>query len=153
MALMNLSRLLTHPERFIQPVSPEILEEESDEPEIILESHLQQALSLINALDLIKGQVDSAAELIDQKLDATRNKILLANMLISTITLCLSVGTLVGGFMGMNVTNHIEEDPNAFAQITFGTLTGIACLFAFILSILYYSGTIVPTASADNMEL
>lgn len=153
MALMNLSRLLTHPERFIQPVSPEILEEESDEPEIILESHLQQALTLINALDLIKGQVDSAAELIDQKLDATRNKILLANMLISTITLCLSVGTLVGGFMGMNVTNHIEDDPDAFAQITYGTLTGCACLFGFILSILYYSGTIAPSAAADNMEL
>lgn len=36
MALMNLSRLLTAPERFIQPVPDEILEEESDEPELIL---------------------------------------------------------------------------------------------------------------------
>lgn len=36
MALMNLSRLLTNPEIFIQPVSPEVLEEESDEPELIL---------------------------------------------------------------------------------------------------------------------
>jgi magnesium transporter len=147
MALMNLSHLLTHPERFIQPVSPEILETESDEPEIILESHLQQALSLINALDLIQGQVDTAAELIDQKLDATRNKILLANMLISTISLCLSVGMLVGGFFGMNLKNHIENDPDAFAQITFGTIASITCLFAFILSILYSSGTIAPSAS------
>jgi magnesium transporter len=34
---MNLSRLLTHPERFLQPVPEEILREESDEPELILE--------------------------------------------------------------------------------------------------------------------
>lgn len=38
MALMNLSHLITHPERFIQPVSAQILEEESDEPELILVS-------------------------------------------------------------------------------------------------------------------
>lgn len=36
MALMNLSRLITHPERFIQPVARAVLEEESDEPELIL---------------------------------------------------------------------------------------------------------------------
>jgi magnesium transporter len=38
MALMNLTRLITHPERFIQPVPASILEEESDEPELILVS-------------------------------------------------------------------------------------------------------------------
>jgi magnesium transporter len=38
LALCNLSRLISHPERFIQPVSPQILEEESDEPELILVS-------------------------------------------------------------------------------------------------------------------
>jgi magnesium transporter len=38
MALMNLSRLISHPDRFIQPVSPQVLEEESDEPELILVS-------------------------------------------------------------------------------------------------------------------
>ncbi|KAL7432694.1 hypothetical protein ACHAXH_008496, partial [Discostella pseudostelligera] len=52
MALMNLSRLVTHPERFVQPVSQAILHEESDEPELILEAYLQQASSIVNALDL-----------------------------------------------------------------------------------------------------
>jgi len=81
MALMNLSRLLTNPERFIQPVPEEVLEEESDEPELILgrfpsltpaadilkpdifaillvhaEANLQIGLSLVNALDLVDGQ-------------------------------------------------------------------------------------------------
>jgi magnesium transporter len=38
MALCNLSRLITHPERFVQPVSAQVLEEESDEPELIFVS-------------------------------------------------------------------------------------------------------------------
>jgi magnesium transporter len=60
MALMNLSRLVTHPENFVQPISPEMLEIESDEPELVLESNLHDALTLSNALDLIQGQVDAA---------------------------------------------------------------------------------------------
>jgi hypothetical protein len=60
MALMNLSRLVTHPENFVQPISPEMLEIESDEPELVLESNLHNALTLSNALDLIQGQVDTA---------------------------------------------------------------------------------------------
>jgi hypothetical protein len=57
---MNLSRLVTHPENFVQPISPEMLEIESDEPELVLESNLHNALTLSNALDLIQGQVDTA---------------------------------------------------------------------------------------------
>ena len=60
MALMNLSRLVTHPENFVQPISQELLEIESDEPELVLESNLHNALTLSNALDLIQGQVDTA---------------------------------------------------------------------------------------------
>lgn len=40
MALMNLSRLITHPERFVQTVTEEVLEEEAGEPSLILEAHL-----------------------------------------------------------------------------------------------------------------
>lgn len=64
MTLMNLSRLLTHPERFLQPVSQEILHEESDEPELILEAYLQQALSIVNELDLLKAQIMTTQEQI-----------------------------------------------------------------------------------------
>ncbi|GMH53614.1 hypothetical protein TL16_g01490 [Triparma laevis f. inornata] len=42
LALMNLSRLVSDPERFVQPVSREVLEEEGDEPELILEAYSQQ---------------------------------------------------------------------------------------------------------------
>ena len=125
---MNLSRLLTHPERFIQPVPTEVLEEESDEPELILESHLQHALSLANSLELIRGQIDTAAKLVEQNLDATRNKILLANMVISSLALGIQVASLVGAIFGMNLTNHLEDDPDAFAKVTWITVGGATSL-------------------------
>lgn len=148
---MNLSRLITHPEIFIQPVPPEVLEEESDEPELILESHLQVGLSLTNALDLIQGQVETAAELVDQKLDSIRNKILLANMILTVFTLCLTLYSLVGSIFGMNLPNPREQDPDAFLEVTFGTLCGCVALFFVILAVLWYSGTIPgPRISGFN---
>lgn len=142
MALMNLSRLLTHPERFIQPVPQEVLEEESDEPELILEAHLQTALTLMNSLDLIKGQIDTASELLDQRLDSIRNKILLANVFVSILSLCAASISVVGSIFGMNLRNHIEQDPRAFIQVTFGSIAGAVVLGLAIIYTLVRAGAI-----------
>jgi len=91
MALMNLSRIITHPHRFIQPVPAEVLEEESDEPELILEANLQIGLSLKNALNLIDGQVDSTSDLVNRYMDDVRNRILWANVLLTVVTVCLAL--------------------------------------------------------------
>ena len=100
---MNLTRLQTHPERFMYPVSAEVLEEESDEPELILESYLQEGLSLVNVLDSIQGQIDTAAELVDQRLDSVRNRILMANMVLTAFSVAVAIASVVGSFFGMNV--------------------------------------------------
>ena len=142
MALMNLSRLLTHPELFIQPVPAEVLEEESDEPELILESFLQQGLSLVNAMGLIEGQINTAAELVDQKLDAARNKILLANTVITTIALCVDCAMVVSSMFGMNLTNHLEDSDSAFIKVTFWTLAGSVLLFFFTMFVMDRTGAL-----------
>jgi hypothetical protein len=145
MALMNLSRLLTHPEKFIQPVPQQVLEEESDEPELILEAYLQITFTLENALDLIQGQIDTASELVDQKLDAVRNRILYANMVISVLSLCVASASLVGSIFGMNLTNGLETDRDAFKQVTATTISGSIVLGFLIIAVLVYSGTIPRT--------
>jgi magnesium transporter len=145
MALMNLSRLLSHPDRFIKPVSPQILEEESNEPELILEASMQTGLTLTNALHLIQGQIDTASELVDQKLDSVRNKILFANMIISVFSLCVASASLVGSIFGMNLTNGLEFDNNAFKQVAAGTVCGAFFMCAFIMTALIYSGAIPQT--------
>ena len=149
MALMNLSRLLTHPERFIQPVSQTILDEESDEPELILESHLHTSLTVMNALEVLQGQINNAKELVDQQQDATRNHLLLANMVISIVSLCVSVASLVGSLFGMNLPNPYETSASSFRTVTYGTVGATTLLCGLILAILWWSGTIPRTASVS----
>jgi hypothetical protein len=146
MALMNLSRLVTHPERFIQPVPDEILAEESDEPELILEAYLQHALSTVNAMDFVKSAITNTEELVALQLDSLRNKLLYINTLVSLLTLSISCASLVGSFMGMNVPNHLEDDPNAFRQIIFGTMFGALGL-ALLFLILFQMTGALPSGS------
>jgi magnesium transporter len=145
MALMNLSRLWTHPERFVQSVSQRILSEESDEPELILEAHLHMALTLTNHLDLIQGKIRTAKELMDQQLDVRRNKLLLAEMLISVFILCITLATLVGAFFGMNVEipPSIHTYPKGFEFVVLYSCLGGLILFVLIIMILFmYTGAI-----------
>jgi magnesium transporter len=144
MALMNLSRLLTHPERFIQPVPEEILNEESDEPELILEAHLQHAFSLTNSLDLVQSEIQTTHELINQRLDSVRNRLLLANMIISIGSLCVAGASFIGSLFGMNVPNWLEDDPTAFGNIVMGTCLGMISLVLAFGFILWFAG-ILPS--------
>jgi hypothetical protein len=160
MALMNLSRLLTHPERFIQPVPQTVLDEESDEPELIIESNLQIGLSLLNVLQLLQGQVTSAKELVDQKQDATRNKLLFANMLLSVFSLCTTLAATVGSFFGMNVRLPVGDeeptnDPAAyrpFHSIVYGTVGAAVTLCCFIMAVLWFTGTIPRTVKVPKTK-
>jgi len=136
LALMNLSRLITHPDRFIQPVSSGVLHEESDEPELILEAYLQQGLSSVNALELLKGVISHTDELVNQKLDSIRNRLLYVNTLVSLLSLCVASASLVGSFMGMNLTNHLETDENAFRQFVIYTLVG--CFGMLLVLIIFF---------------
>lgn len=148
MALMNLSRLLTHPERFVQPVSQEILQEESDEPELILEAYLQQALSIVNELELLKAQIMTTQEQISMTLDAMRNKLLYINTLLSLAALCVAIGSFIGSIFGMNLHNPYEDDTDVgsiwFLRVTIGTSVGLIVLF-FVLAWVFYLQTSTST--------
>jgi magnesium transporter len=101
MALMNLSRLLTHPDRFVQPVPQATLEEESDEPELILEAHLQRGHTLTNALSLVQGQINSTEDFAVRKSDTIRNRLLYINMVVSVVSLSVGLGSFIGSMYGM----------------------------------------------------
>ena len=144
MTLMNLSRLLSHPERFIQPVSQEILHEESDEPELILEAYLQQALSIVNELDLLKGQIMTTEEQISMTLDAIRNRLLYINTLLSVASLCVASGSFVGSLFGMNLINPLDESGTAFFSVTIGTCVAMALLWVTLSWVFFQAANISP---------
>jgi magnesium transporter len=146
LSLMNLSRLITHPELFIQPVPRAVLEEESDEPELILEVFMQQALSIHNQLDLLKSQVTTSEELMAMQLDTVRNRLLLIDAIISIVSLTVSIAALVGSIYGMNVIIGVEDDPNAFTKIVAGS--SVACVILLLLFLfIFYRALALPNVN------
>ena len=130
LALMNLSRLMTDPERFRQPVPQAVLEEEGDEPELILEAYSQQALGTASSLKLLSANVASTEALVLMSLDAVRNRLLAYNTFLALLSTCLAMCTLVSGFFGMNLENKLEDSDGAFVQVVTWTMVGagIACI-------------------------
>ena len=142
MALMNLSRLVTHPQRFIYPVSRAVLSEESEDSELILEAYLQQALSEYNALGLLRGNIIHAEDQVLMKLDTIRNRILYVNNIVTILGLCLTFAACIASFYGMNLQNNREESPNAFA-VTFA-IAAVASTVIFA----YFMRMIDPSPSS-----
>jgi len=141
MALMNLSRLITHPERFVLPASQDILSAESDEPELILESYLQQAFCASNSLELLTSKIATTEELVEIRLDTIRNRLLFVTTILTLIMSFLAACSLVGAIFGCNLWNGLEESPTAFSHIWIGTLSSAATLFTFIFLFFWKNST------------
>ena len=152
MTLMNLSRLLTHPERFLQPVSKEIMHEESDEPELILEAYLQEALGIVNEMDSLKKQIVTTEEQISMTLDAIRNKLLYINTLLSVASLAVSVGSFIGSIFGMNLTNGLETEERTWMEVTVGTIVGMVLMWA-VLSWIFYRAANIQKSDLGKKDL
>jgi magnesium transporter len=141
MALMNLSKLITHPERFVFPTSPDILRAESDAPELIIESYLQQAFSASNSLELLNGKIATTEELVEIKLDTIRNRLLFVTTCLTLVTTILAACSLVGAIFGTNLYNGLEDSPTAFSQIWIGTMTGAFIIFILIFVVFWKKST------------
>ena len=145
LALMNLSRLITHPERFIQPVPEDVIHEESDEPELILEAYVQHGLSSINALSHLSSKIQSTEDAVSMKLDTIRNRLLFINTFVSLVSTSIAASSLIGSIFGMNLINHLEESDTAFAQVVIGTaLSGLCILFG--LSFMFFRAATSPVS-------
>ena len=158
LALMNLSRLVTHPERFVSPISLQILDEESDKPELILESYVEQIHSLMNSVRLLNDRMKSTSMHIQFKLDRIQNRLLFLTTLFNAINLVLATGIVIFGFFGMNLSvpestqtlNYIfyhdqmwPYSTGTFNRILCGTLAALALLCLVLVSIVcspWFSG-------------
>lgn len=146
MALMNLNRLITHPNRFIQPVSEEVLVEESDEPELILESHLHDALSIANSLEFLRNQISNSEQQVSMKMSFIRNRLLFIDCLLNVSFLCLTIISVVTLAFNMSLTNHLEDNEHAFVEIIFGTLMATFVLF-FTMTFHFYQALFKSSSS------
>jgi uncharacterized membrane protein YjdF len=103
-------------------------------------------LTILNSLHLVQGQIDTASEFVDQKLNALINRLLFANMIIMLLTMSATFAAVTGTFFGMNVSNHLEETPSAFKRIVIYTVGGAVLSVILALQLLMCTGTVPRTS-------
>ncbi|CAM9500048.1 unnamed protein product [Phaeothamnion confervicola] len=126
LALMNLTKMKNDPEAYEMPLKLEVLEDH-EEVELLLEAYLQEINSLSNLLEIMRERLLNTESLVMVKLDIARNRLLTANTVFGTATMCIALGTLLTGIFGMNLRSNKENSFWLFCMIggTAGFLTTV----------------------------
>jgi magnesium transporter len=137
---MNLSRLLTHPQRFVNPTN-DILLEESEEAELLVDCHLWEGTVLANELKLLGKEADRSEKDLSIHLDSLRNRLLYINTLVTVAGLVVAVGSLIAGIFGVNTPFVLMNDPTAFRRIWIPTALLMILSFILLSRWLYLAST------------
>jgi magnesium transporter len=79
--------------------------------------------------DLLEQQTEHAEELVEIRLDAARNRLLTANLVLTLISTALSLMMVVTGVFGMNLPSGLETSADAFAVTLLASLLASAIVF------------------------
>lgn len=101
--------------------------------ESILENILEQVMEISHKIEEKKENIDDTLEIVTLKMTTIRNSIIRFDLLANISSAVLTVGALVGGFYGMNVPNHLEENPYMFWVIVGGCF-----LFMFLFLVWFF---------------
>lgn len=85
-----------------------------DDIEDIIETYYFETDRIVDGLNIMENNIDETDDTISLMLDISRNKIMLIDLWLNYITLSISIGALITGLFGMNVTNKIENSYTAF---------------------------------------
>ena len=90
------------------------------------------------------------SDLVDARMDAARNKFLLATLCISIASLSVSAISCVSSIFGMNIVNPYEKDPDKFYEVTFGSIAGSLLLGIATLTGMILTGVITGIGPVDQ---
>ncbi|KII91320.1 hypothetical protein PLICRDRAFT_51492 [Plicaturopsis crispa FD-325 SS-3] len=102
-----------------------------EELEVLLESFSKQVEEIVNEAENIESNVQSTQEIVELILDSNRNQLLALDLKVSISTMGIGSGALVAGLLGMNLTNHMETMPYAFASLS-AFSTGVVVLITWV---------------------
>jgi hypothetical protein len=103
-----------------------------------------------HCLPLSHVLINVCSDLIDARMDAARNKFLLASLCMSIASLSLTAMTCVSGIFGMNLQNGMESEPSLFFQVSYGSMAGSALLGIVIFVIMVLTGVITGIGPVDQ---
>ena len=78
-------------------------EEQHEEAEALLETHLQTVDDLTTKAELLNSTIDDTEDLIEIHLDTMQNRLLLVDLLITGVSTVLAFGSMLASIFGMNL--------------------------------------------------
>lgn len=101
--------------------------------EMLLETYLQQVDDISSRAELLQQAIDDTENLVEMHLDAIQNRVLLMNLMVTSVTTAFSFGALLTAVFGMNVAfpgkAHTREQTGLkYFLITCGVLVCVVVL-------------------------
>lgn len=106
----------------------ELLDYRADVAQLLVEAYVAEVEAVIRDLASLRHDLTSAEKQVNLLLATTRNRLLMADIVISLSTLVMAVLAAVFGALGMNLPNGGEDSDTAFTQVVW-----ISSLSCFIL--------------------
>ncbi|POM58005.1 CorA Metal Ion Transporter (MIT) Family, partial [Phytophthora palmivora] len=105
---------------------PELLSDlwsfDSEEAEVLIENYLQDIFSTRTTAELLQHRIANTESLVTLKLDSKRNYLLGIELIFSLVSINISVGTLISGVFGMNLTSGLAEASGWFLGVVIFTI-------------------------------
>jgi len=119
--------------------------------EQLLESFQAELDELETENKILADRIEDTEQFISAHMDSLRNEIMKISLFLEIGGFIMGFGAVVGGIFGMNLKNHIEDDPNAFTIVCLSLLAAmIAILLCFCKKIFKLNA---DTSSAQNFTL
>ena len=124
---------------------------EEKDLEQLLESFQAELDELETENKILADRIEDTEQFISAHMDSLRNEIMKISLFLEIGGFIMAFGAVVGGIFGMNLTNHIENDPNAFTIVCLSLLAAmIGILLCFCKKIFKLNA---DTSSAQNFTL
>ncbi|KAL4109246.1 hypothetical protein PRIC1_000948 [Phytophthora ramorum] len=95
---------------------------DSEEAEVLIENYLQDIFSTRTTAELLQHRIANTESLVTLKLDSKRNYLLRVQLIFSLVSINISVGTLISGVFGMNLTSGLAEASGWFLGVVIFTI-------------------------------
>ncbi len=129
----------------------EQLDYHADVAELLVEAYVAEVEAVIRDLASLQSELESAERQQNLMLATTRNRLLVADIGISTTTLVLAVLAALYSMFGMNLTSGFEDADGVFWGVVYGSLGAGAVMWVGLILALKYC-LLAPGDSSTTLQ-
>jgi len=123
----------------------------SDDLEHILDFFIADIEEIEGEVKMVDEMMEDTDQFVSAHQDNVRNELMKVSLVIEILAVTLGFGAVVGGIFGMNVPNHMEENPIAFTFILVGMCLFMVFMFGGFLLKYYYLKRDTSKAQSYNV--